>query len=259
MSMSDMTICGPSILKDAIEKIEEMSTPGLIHIGDEDYIVCKDGGYTQVKKDLDLPECITLSSLDAAVTMVKTEAAAMLAIDGAPLFISVPSATKVAVYSAILPDNRNERVVFYESKATDVPGWEPSVKLPFDQAAVALQTRFQEGSDREYCLQLLSNITTGAKVTYNDTGVATTVVTQKGVALQQNQTIKPLVRLRPYRTFQEVTQPEGLFLIRIDERGITFTEADGGMWKLEARKTVVAYLKEALAEEIEAGTVKVML
>ena len=259
MSMSDMTICGPSILKDAIEKIEEMSAPGLIHIGDEDYIVCKDGGYTQVKKDLDLPECITLSSLDAAVTMVKTEAAAISEHDGVPLFVSIPSATKVTVYSAFLPDKRNERVNYYEAKATDVPGWEPSVKLPFDQAAVALQTRFQDGSDREYCLQLLSNITTGAKVTYNDTGVATTVVTQKGVALQQNQTIKPLVRLRPYRTFQEVTQPEGLFLIRIDERGITFTEADGGMWKLEARKTVAAYLSFELKDEIEKGIVKVML
>ena len=96
-------------------------------------------------------------------------------------------------------------------------------------------------------------------ITYNDIGVATTVVTQKGVALQQNQTIKPLVRLRPYRTFQEVEQPEGLFLIRIDERGITFTEADGGMWKLEARKTVVAYLADALKEELESGNVKIML
>ena len=54
-------------------------------------------------------------------------------------------------------------------------------------------------------------------------------------------------------------QPVGLFLIRIDERGITFTEADGGMWKLEARKTIKAYLENVLAVEIEAGRVRVML
>ena len=247
------------MLKEAIEKIEEMSMPQTLCIGDAEYLVTRDGRYEQIKQDLNLPECIILNSLDAVVTMVKTEAAEISANSGFPLFVSVPSATKVNVYSAVLADKRNERVNFYEAKATDVPGWEPSVKLPFDQAAVALQTRFQDGSDREYCLQLLSNITTGAKVTYNDTGVATTVVTQKGVALQQNQTIKPLVRLRPYRTFQEVTQPEGLFLIRIDERGITFTEADGGMWKLEARKTVADYLRFELKDEIEKGIVKVML
>jgi hypothetical protein len=247
------------MLKEAIEKIEQLSKPQLVTIGVYDYIIDRDGAYTQVKPDLELPEMVSLSSLDAVVTMVKTEAVKMLAAE-IPLFVSVPSATKVTVYSAILPpDKRSERINFYEARATDVPGWEASVKLPFDQAAVALQTRFQGGEDREYCLQLLSNITTGAKVTYNDTGVATTVVTQKGVALQQNQTIKPLVRLRPYRTFQEVEQPEGLFLIRIDERGITFTEADGGMWKLTARKTVAAYLAEALEEEIEDGSVKIML
>lgn len=257
--MAMMESAWPSVLKDAIEKIENMAEPQVLEVGCNTYIVDRDGAYTEVKEDLNLPECITLNSLDAVVTMVKTEATAVTELQHIPLFISVPSATKVAVYSAIIPGMRNERITYYEAKATDVPGWEPSVKLPFDQAAVALQTRFQDGSDREYCLQLLSNITTGAKVTYNDIGVATTVVTQKGVALQQNQTIKPLVRLRPYRTFQEVKQPEGLFLIRIDERGITFTEADGGMWKLEARKTVAAYLKEALADEIENGNVKVML
>lgn len=253
--MAMMESAWPSVLKDAIEKIEEMSAPGLVHIGDEDYIVCKDGGYTQVKKDLDLPECITLSSLDAVVTMVKTEAVKKFS----PVFVSIPTATSVNVFSEAAKEMREARAELYEAKATDVPGWEPSVKLPFDQAAVALQTRFQDGSDRDYCLQLLSNITTGAKVPYNDTGVATTVVTQKGVAPQQNQTIKPLVRLRPYRTFQEVKQPESLFLIRIDERGITFTEADGGMWRLEARKTVLAYLIASLADEIESGAVKVML
>lgn len=84
-------------------------------------------------------------------------------------------------------------------------------------------------------------------------------MTQRGVSLQQNATIRPIVRLRPYRTFQEIEQPVGLFLIRIDERGITFTEADGGMWKLEARKTIKAYLENVLAAEIEAGSVRVML
>lgn len=108
-------------------------------------------------------------------------------------------------------------------------------------------------------LELLSQITTGAKITYNDIGVATTIVTQKGVSLQANATIRPLVRLRPYRTSQEIEQPLGLFLIRIDERGISFVEADGGMWKLEARKTIKEYLEEHLADEIEAGRVTVML
>lgn len=48
-------------------------------------------------------------------------------------------------------------------------------------------------------------------------------------------------------------------LIRIDERGITFTEADGGMWKLDARRTIKAYLEAALKDDIDAGRVVVMM
>ena len=72
------------------------------------------------------------------------------------------------------------------------------------------------------------------------------MVMTKGASLAENVTIKPIVKLRPYRTFQEVEQPEGLFLIRIRERGIAFIEADGGMWKLTARQTVKNWLDERL-------------
>lgn len=59
--------------------------------------------------------------------------------------------------------------------------------------------------------------------------------------------------------FQEVEQPESQFLIRINERNISFIEADGGMWKLSARNTVKKYLEKALESEIQSGHVVVVL
>lgn len=50
-----------------------------------------------------------------------------------------------------------------------------------------------------------------------------------------------------------------IFLIRVNERGITFTEADGGMWKLKARQTVKAFLEEQLAEEVASNNVYIAL
>lgn len=110
-----------------------------------------------------------------------------------------------------------------------------------------------------YIQKLLSEISTGAKITFNDNGVATTIVTKKGIDLQANETIKPIIALRPYRTFQEVEQPESIFLIRINERGISFIEADGGMWKLRARETIKSYLGWKLKDEIENGSVVIAL
>ena len=60
---------------------------------------------------------------------------------------------------------------------------------------------FRITQDAEYALKLLSDITTGSKVTYNDNGIATSVVTKTVVALQTNESIRPIVSLRPYRTF----------------------------------------------------------
>lgn len=243
------------MIKAAIEKILEIAQPAFLQAEGKDFVISKDGEVTQIRPELDLPDTLALNSLDSLVKMVKSEATKA----EAPIYITIPTHLKVICFGQPQEEKRNHRQLYYEVKATDVPGWEAATKLPFDQAAVALQTRFQESTDRAYTLQLLSQISTGAKVTYNETGVATNIVTSKGVTLQQNAVIKPLVNLRPYRTFQEIAQPEGLFLIRIDERGITFTEADGGMWKLEARKTIANYLTENLAEYVEDGRVIIAL
>lgn len=246
------------MLKEAIEKIEELAKPIILDKDGCTYAVNKDGEAQEIIPEAVYQSCLSLNSLDALVQMVRTEG-----VRGDrcadKLYLSVKDHMTVACFGHPQKDLREARIFYYEAQAKDVPGWDSEVRMPFDKAAVALQTRFQDGGDRDYALTLLSQITCGAKVTYNDIGVATTVVTQKGVSLQQNSTIRPLVKLRPYRTFQEVEQPEGLFLIRIDERGITFTEADGGMWKLAARKTIKAYLEDALKDMIDDGRVVVMM
>lgn len=244
------------MLKEAIAKIEEMARPMLYTEDNHTFVVNRDGELAELKPDTPVQTTVYVNSLDALIALVKNEGARY---EDDALFISVDGHTKVMVFGNPRKELDELRICYFEANAKDVPGWDATTKMPFDQAAVALQTRFQEGGDREYTLTLLSQITCGAMVTYNDIGVATTVVTQKGVSLQQNSTIRPIVKLRPYRTFQEVEQPEGLFLIRIDERGITFTEADGGMWKLTARKTIKAYLEDALKDGIEAGKVVVMM
>ena len=231
------------MIKQAIEKIVELAGTQPIYNDGCVFVRDNEGGIVQLRTELDMPEVLDVNSLDALVALLR---------HGDPLpglgtiYVSVKAHDRVNVFSEMRSDLRCLRCGLYSAASKDVPGWGTEVRLPFDQAAVALMTRFQESEDREYALRLLSQITTGAKVTYADNGIASTIVMQKGAALAENVTIRPLVKLRPYRTFQEVEQPEGLFLIRIQERGITFTEADGGMWKLTARKTVKAWLEKEL-------------
>lgn len=244
------------MIKAAIEKIQELAQPK-IHEVDGRHFFFNEEGTEEILPEVFLPEINNLNSLDAMVKMVKTEAIKRWK---PPFYITIPSPTMVNCYPQPEDEEKRfHRAVYYTAIATDIPGWNTSEQMTFEEAMIALRTRFQPTEDTVYALKLLSDITTGAKVTYNDNGIATSVVTKKGIDLQSNAAIRPIVSLKPYRTFQEVEQPASDFLIRVNERGILFTEADGGMWRLAARKTIKEYFEEAFSAEIQDGSVVVML
>lgn len=247
------------MLKEFVQHIQETAKPQIVEIGGVTYIVNQDGNIKEVFPRAVLPDTLPLNSLDALVQLVKTEFPYRLEEDRTALYITIPDHLTVRCFGHPDYDQRAVRPVYYEANATDVPGWDERVQLPFEEMQIALRTRFQETADTPYIQKLLTEISTGAKITFNDNGVATTVVTKKGIDLQNNETIRPIITLRPYRTFQEIDQPESVFLIRINERGISFIEADGGMWKLKARETIKAFLEDKLANEINAGAVVVAL
>lgn len=243
------------MLKEFIEHIQNTTQPIVHQVGGRTFIVTGNGEAGELRDDPDCPDTLPLHSLDALVKLVRTEASKA----ETPLYITIPDHLTVRCFGQPQPDARFFRQVYYEAHATNVPGWDEKVQLGFEEAQIAMRTRFQETADTVYALKLLSDICCGAKVVYNDNGIATTVTTQKGVALQSNDQIRPIITLKPYRTFQEVEQPESIFLIRVGERGITFTEADGGMWKLKARETVKAFLEDKLSDLVESGSVVLAL
>lgn len=245
------------MLKELFEHIQQTAQPIIHKEGESTFVVTASGVVEELIPTIDIPhpDTLPLNSLDALVKLVQTEAANM----DSPLYITIPNHLTVRCFGQPDADARYFRQVYYEAKATDVPGWGESVQMGFEEMQIALRTRFQETPDALYAMKLLSDISTGSKVIYNNSGIATSVTAQKGVSLQTNETIRPLVTLRPYRTFQEVEQPESIFLIRVNERGISFTEADGGMWKLKAREIVKAFLEEKLADLIVSDAVYIAL
>lgn len=245
------------MLKEAIEKILEISKPTVYREQDSWVVVTSAGEAKEYSTEKYVPDTLEVYSLDALVKMVRDEA-----IDKyePPFFISVPNHLTVECKGkAHGYEERYIRPRYYCARATDVPQWDATTKMKFEEMQIAIRTRFQETPDSVYVLKLLSDITTGGKVTFSDNGIATSVVTQKGIALQSNEMIRPIVKLKPYRTFQEIEQPESQFLIRVSEGGILLTEADGGMWKLKARQTIKEYLENVFKQEIECGLVVVMI
>lgn len=243
------------MLKEFIAHIQETTKAQIIEIGGNTFAVSSDGKANELRPMIDHPDTLPLTSLDALVKLVRSEASGV----ESPLYITIPDHLTVRCFGRPSAMERFHRQVYYEARATDVPGFQDGFREQ-GKAIIELRSRFAPGEGVDYLLDLLSRISKDSGVTTTDNGVSQTVEARQGVALKSVVSLKPRVPLRPFRTFQEVEQPESEFLLRMDEDGnIGLFEADGKMWKLKARETVKAFLEERLAEEVSAGTVIVAL
>ena len=153
------------MLKEFIEHIQKTTQPLITTVNGSTFRITDDGNVKEILPTIFHPDTLDLNSLDALVTMVRTEASEM----DAPLYIAVPDCKTVRCFGQSRDyDERCFRQVYYEAHATDVPGWDQKVTLGFEEAQIALRTRFQETPDTLYAMKLVSDISLGAKVIYND-------------------------------------------------------------------------------------------
>lgn len=243
------------MLKEFIEHIQNTTQPFVRQIDGSTFVISGNGGVEEIYPTIYHPDPLPLHSLDALVKLVRTEGAKSNTL----LYITIPSHLSVRCFGQPQENARFFRQFHYEVKATDVPGFQDGFREQ-EKAIIELRSRFATGEGVDYLLDLLSRISKDSGVTTTDNGVSQTVEARQGVALKTPVRVNPRVPLRPFRTFQEVEQPESEFLLRLNDNGdIGLFEADGGMWKLKARETVKAFLEDKLSDLVEAGSVVVAL
>ena len=210
-----------------------------------------DASLTRIPPHVDRPDCISVSGLDSICKLIRTELEKV----GTTVMVQVKSNDTVEVMTTYLSDfSRN---TLYRAKA-DAPGLRTGFRGR-EVALIELRSLCIPNEGTAYLLDLLSRMTNENSVSTNDNGVTQTVEARQGVALNALIEIKPRVMLRPFRTFLEVKQPESEFLLRVDpDEGIGFFEADGGIWKLEAKKNIADYFLKNMGDLIDAGKVVVM-
>lgn len=204
------------------------------------------------------PGNLRVGSLDAIIMLIRHEACEILPSIKAepPLFIRIDSPTRVTVLTRL--NKNNERCTVYTADQEDVnfqEGWRDP-----QRAIIELRSRFLPNDDSAYLISLLSKIKNGKDIEVKDNGVSQSVTVQQGISLVGEEQIKPRVKLCPFRTFREVGQPESEFVFRVSDDGnVGLFEADGGVWKMEAKDYIRAYLVENLASEILNELVVVMV
>ena len=236
------------MLAKMIDKIVALKETKTFEINGQTYA---DAPLTRIPPHVDRPECIRVSGLDGICKLIRTELAKIDTV----VMVQAKSHNTVEVMTTYLPDfSRN---ILYRAEA-DAPGLRTGFRGR-EAALIELRSLFIPNEGTAYLLDLLSKMTDENKVSTNDNGVTQTVEARQGVALNAMVEVKPRVMLRPFRTFLEVEQPESEFLLRVDaDEGIGFFEADGGIWKLEAKRNIADYFNTNLTDLIEAGKVVIM-
>ena len=226
------------MLAKMIDKIVALKETKTFEIAGQTYA---DAPLTRIPPHVDRPDCISVSGLDGICKLIRTELAKINTV----IMVQAKSYKSVEVMTTYLPDfSRN---ILYRAEA-DVPGLRTGFRSR-EVALIELRSLFIPNEGTAYLLDLLSRMTDENSVSTKDQGVALNALVE----------VKPRIQLQPFRTFLEVPQPESEFLLRVDpNEGIGFFEADGGVWKLEAKRNIADYFEKNLKDLIEAGKVVVM-
>lgn len=121
--------------------------------------------------------------------------------------------------------------------------------LEGESMIIALQALFEPNDGRAVVLKLLGNMKGEWVRTEEDDGVTQQVSVRAGAHLKDMAAVPNPVVLAPRRTFDEITQPESPFILRVrksDEGALSAAlfEADGGAWRSAAMIWIADYLRD---------------
>lgn len=232
------------MIKEAIEYLLNLKKPEILKVKERDYA-------TLEIKPVYEAECkaIFVYSLDSLIKYIKDNPDKN--IDDMKI-INVRTPLKVVLESGLFGNFKQREIYMVADYSDLLPDIYFGKYMNIEEFIIMLKSKFIITEDLEKIIKVVGNITDENVTNYNDDGVTQKVTTKTGIARVGEVALPPKIRLRPFRTFIEVEQPESEFLLRAKKgyEGIEFAlfEADGGAWKKEAISNISKYLKEQLKD-----------
>ena len=198
------------------------------------------------------PATVTVHNLRGFCDFIKNDIDKK--IKGKPGLIVINDPKSVELISAL--DNEARRTVLISAHIS------PKISLfPFgsfmeqEKFVILFRSMFLESADFDYVLNYVSKIVDNTIIEDEDDGITQTVTVKKGTsgALKDKATLKPIVSLKPFRSFVEAEQVESEFLLRINKQSggtptIALFEADGGAWINQATENVAEYIRREIVD-----------
>lgn len=191
------------------------------------------------------PAALELSSLSGLVGYIK-EKMDVEDFEKKRFILHVASPTTVSFESEL--DANQKRATYAVAKAI-TPEFQWDRFYDIESFNIKLVSAFVKTDERSLMLELSSKIKVENGVELSDDGMSQIATVKNGVASVHQAKLPNPVALKPYRTFLEINQPISEFIFRLNDKpGAALFEADGSMWKLEAKTNIAEYLKSELED-----------
>lgn len=229
------------MLKEALEYIVGLKEPTVGIYNNEYY---SDKPLHRVENYIPKADSVRVHTLTSLLDYIKGHIDEM----ADKMIVAVESPTTVKLYSQLDENRDREHLMVAEAM---LPDFYFGGFMGQESFCINLQSKFIKNEDRELLLKFAGTVEAGTVAQYGDDGVTQKATIKTGLASKGEAIIPNPVRLKPYRTFLEVDQPESDFIFRMREgHGVecAIFEADGGAWQIEAMQRIKAYLQEALED-----------
>lgn len=190
-------------------------------------------------------DSINMTTLSGLVDYIKAK------VDGMSdhMIVHVVSPTKVCLISDLDDDRKRECLVEVNA---EIPLFNYGKFIDAEAFVIGIRSKFIQNDGAEKILRFAGTVESGTVAKYSDDGISQSATVKKGIAGKESEIVPNPVKLRPFRTFTEVEQPESEFVFRMkDSESAVYCaifEADGGAWKREAMKNIKNYLEYELAD-----------
>lgn len=233
------------MIKDAINRILELDRPQIVGIGGRDYSSKK------IEPVLDpQPKPLGLSTLSGLVAFCLHNIDELQH----PLIAHVRSDCEVALIGPTY-GTWQQRDVYAMASHREPSAFKANTYYPLEDFLITLNTSFVVDDVVRGLTRLFGNVRGESVTNWSDDGISQAVLSRSGIALVENVPVPNLVTLQPYRTFRDIEQPEGLFLVRARQKddgppAVALFEAEGEQWRFLCQNRIVSYLEEFLPEGV---------
>lgn len=158
---------------------------------------------------------------------------------------------EVSLVSKIISDTRSRDNVINVNLMEDGHEFDYGQFVDHETFCIKLKSLFVLTPDLTNLIQFVSKLKIENSIGVEDDGITQSATVKKGMSGALFETMKSpaVVNLKPYRTFNEIEQPESNFLFRMrtdhnKNPQCALFEADGGAWRFEAMELIKGYLSK---------------